>query len=340
MGWDESARARAWPRRVAFLVLPEFNLFSMTGAVEPFRVANHLLDQRWFEWTVVSPDGGSVTASNGVTVEPDGAMTTQAPDADLTIVCASWFPERHGTADVLAWLRARATGGGRLGGVDTGSFVLAAAGLLDGQAATCNYDVLDAFRDRFPRVRVSDAMYVADERHVTCSGSTAPLDLAVTLVGQAQGEQLADRVAAHLFHQRFGAAGRSQLGVVRNTSDIEDPRLAAAVELIRESLDQPLSVAELATAANTTPRHLRRLFAQAFGESPSAYSVRVRLDRARQFVLHTETRMLDIALACGFAGPEHFSRRYRAAFGISPLKDRQRHRPRLAPRTFPERIGE
>ncbi len=327
-----------WPRRLAFLTLPEFNLFSMTGAIEPFRVANHLLDQQWFDWTVISPDGNAVVASNHVRVDPDASMA-DAVDADLTIVCASWFPERHGTPEVLRWLRDRAGAGMRLGGVDTGSFVLAAAGVLDRQEATCNYDVLDAFRDRFPRVAVSDAMYVAHERHVTCSGSTAPLDLAVTLIGQSHGEQLADRVASHLFHQRFGGAGRSQRGVVHTASDIEDPRLAAAIELVRDNLAHPLGVDELATAAGTNARQLRRLFAQAFGESPSAYGMRVRLDRARQFVLHTETRMLDVALACGFEGPEHFSRRYRAAFGVSPSRDRKQHRPRLTSATFPERVG-
>lgn len=327
-----------WPRRLAFLVLPEFNLFSMTGAIEPFRVANHLLDQQWFEWTVISPDGLAVVASNHVRVEPDVSME-QADDADLTIVCASWFPERHGTPEVLRWLRSRAAKGQRLGGVDTGSFVLAAAGVLDRQQATCNYDVLDAFRTRFPKVAVSDAMYVAQERHVTCSGSTAPLDLAITLVGLALGEQLADRVASHLFHQRFGAAGRNQHGVVHTASEIEDSRLAAAIELVRENFAHPLSVVELAERSDTSPRQLRRLFAQAFGESPSAYGMRIRLNRARQFVFYTEIRMLDIALACGFDGPEHFSRRYRAAFGVSPLKDRQQHRPRLTPTTFPERFG-
>ncbi len=334
----EQMNNEQWPRRVAFLALPEFNLLSMTGAIEPFRVANHLLNDRWFEWTIVTPEAASVVASNGVRVEPNGDLS-EANDADLTIVCASWFPERHGTPEVLRWLRERAAEGMRLGGVDAGSFVLAASGVLDRQEATCNYDVLDAFRDRFPRVVVSDAMYVANARHVTCSGSTAPLDLAVTLVGQARGEQLADRVASHMFHQRFGGSGRSQLGVVHSSIDIEDPRLAAAIEIVRETLSHPLNVTELAERAGTSPRNLRRLFAQAFGETPSAYSMRIRLDRARQFVLHTEIRMLDVALACGFEGPEHFSRRYRAAFGTSPLKDRQQHRPRLTSTTFPERVG-
>lgn len=337
MGEQRHTEHHEWPRRLAFLLLPEFNLLTMTGAIEPFRVANHLMDTRWFEWTLVSPDGESVVASNNVRVETDGSMGDAGP-ADLTIVCASWFPERHGTDDVLRWLRDRAVGGQRLGGVDTGSFVLAAAGVLDRQEATCNYDVLDAFRDRFPRVVVSDAMYVAHERHVTCSGSTAPLDLAVSLVGKARGEQLADRVASHLYHQRFGGAALSQRGVLHVAADIEDPRLSAAIDLVRENLAHPLSVTELARRAGTTPRQLRRLFSQAFGESPSAYSMRVRLDRARQFVLHTETRMLDIALACGFEGPEHFSRRYKAAFGTAPLKDRQQHRPRLTSTSFPERL--
>lgn len=310
----------------------------MTGAIEPFRVANHLLSDRYFEWAIVTADGHSVVASNGVKVEPDGDLTA-AHQADLTVVCASWFPEHHGSPEVLQWLRERAAEGMRLGGVDTGSFVLAAAGVLDRQEATCNYDVLDAFRDRFPKVIVSDAMYVANARHVTCSGSTAPLDLAVTLVGHACGEQLADQVASHMFHQRFGGSTPSQLGVVNTAIDVEDERLAAAIVAVRDNLSHPLSVVELADRAGTTTRNLRRLFAQAFSETPSAYGLRVRLDRARQLVLHTELRILDVALATGFEGPEHFSRSYRAAFGTSPLRDRKDHRPRLTPTTFPERLG-
>ncbi|NNE96807.1 MAG: GlxA family transcriptional regulator [Acidimicrobiales bacterium] len=310
----------------------------MTGAIEPFRVANHLLNDRWFEWEVVSADSQAVVASNGVKVEVDGDLAA-ANGADLTIVCASWFPERHGSPEVLRWLRKRAADGMRLGGVDTGSFVLAAAGVLDRQEATCNYDVLDAFRYRFPKVIVSDALYVADARHVTCSGSTAPLDLAVTLVGQAQGEQLADRVASHMFHQRFGGSSRSQLGIVQDGMDVEDARLAAATVAVRDNLSHPLSVVELADRAGTSPRNLRRLFSQAFGETPSAYSMRIRLARARQLVLHTELRMLDVALATGFEGPEHFSRSYSASFGTAPLRDRKEHRPRLTPTAFPERIG-
>lgn len=313
-------------------------MLSMAGSIEPFRVANHLLNDRFFEWVVVSANAQSVVASNGVNIEPDGDLAT-ARHADLTIVCASWFPERHGTPEVLRWLRERSAEGMRLGGVDTGSFVLAAAGVLDRQEATCNYDVLDAFRDRFPKVIVSDAMYVANARHVTCSGSTAPLDLAVTLVGQACGEQLADQVASHMFHQRFGGSTPSQLGVVNAGIDVEDERLAAAIVTVRDNLSHPLTVVELADRAGTSPRNLRRLFAQAFGETPSAYGMRVRLDRARQLVLHTELRILDVAMATGFEGPEHFSRSYRAAFGTAPLRDRKAHRPRLAPTTFPERLG-
>ena len=310
----------------------------MTGAIEPFRVANHLLNDRWFEWVVVSADAQTVVASNGVSVEADGDLAS-AVDADLTIVCASWFPERHGSPKVLQWLRERAAAGMRLGGVDTGSFVLAAAGVLDRQEATCNYDVLDAFRHRFPKVVVSDALYVADARHVTCSGSTAPLDLAVTLVGQARGEQLADQVASHMFHQRFGGSAQSQLGIVNSGMDVEDSRLAAAIVAVRDNLSHPLSVVELAERAGTSPRNLRRLFSQAFGETPSAYSMRIRLDRARQLVLHTELRILDVALATGFDGPEHFSRSYRAAFDTAPLRDRKDHRPRLTSSSFPERLG-
>lgn len=310
----------------------------MTGAVEPFRVANHLLDEEWFEWVLVTPGEARVAASNGIEVHADGDLDA-AVGADLTIVCASWFPEHHAPPRVLQWLREQASAGMRLGGVDTGSFVLAAAGVLDHQLATCNYDVLDAFRDRFPRVVVSNAMYVADARHVTCSGSTAPLDLAVTLVGRARGEQLADRVASHMFHQRFGGSAQSQLSVVNNTIDHENPRLAAAIVAVRDNLAHPLTAAELAAHSGTSARQLRRLFAQAFGVTPSAYAMQIRLDRARQLVLHTELRMLDVALATGFEGPEHFSRRYKAAFGSAPLRDRKQHRPRLTATTFPARIG-
>lgn len=188
-------------------VTPFFNLAATMSFIDPFRAANYLEGTTRFRWQLVSEAGGMVTASNGVEVNTARFSEAGMNKADMLFVSSSWEPERHVSAALRANLRNAAKRQAILGGLDTGAFVLAYAGLLENYTATVHYEHIDAFQELFPKTGISEALWVIDRRRVTCSGGAASLDLALHLIQQSHGSALANAAARYVFAPRYAPTG-------------------------------------------------------------------------------------------------------------------------------------
>src|SRR5262249_40035239 len=150
-----------------------FNLAATVGFIDPFRAANYLAGRTHFRWAVASIPGGAIVASNGMSLETKTLADVQGVSPNIVIVSSSWAPEAHGSpmlhAALRRWARARVT----LGALDTGAFVLARLGLLTGRHATVHYEHLDAFRELYSDIKVSDQLFVFDGDRITCCGGGA-----------------------------------------------------------------------------------------------------------------------------------------------------------------------
>jgi AraC family carnitine catabolism transcriptional activator len=333
------AAAETAPFRIALLVAPGFNMAATMAFLDPFRAANYLAGRPFYRWTALSAAGGAVPASNGLTLETRPLAEAEETPR-LGMVSTSWTPEAHGGGAVAATLRRWARFGAALGGLDTGAFVLAAAGLLDGRRATVHYEHIDSFAELFPAVEVAEDLYVVDGDRLTCCGGAASADLALQIIRAAQGDAAANAAARYLFHDRLRPPGAPQ-----NPEGVEPlgahapARLRAAIRAMERRLEDPAPIPALAAEAGLSQRQLERLFHRFVGRSPQHYYRDIRLDRARSLVTQTEMPVWEIGLACGFASPEHFSRAYRARFGVAPRVDRVEGRVPFEFRAWPMHSG-
>ena len=160
----------ATPEKVGLLLLPEFPIYAVILAVEALRVANQNAGRRLFSAHLFSIDGRPVAAGNGMALVPEAAIA-DVPFFPTAIVCAGTAPTRYHTKPLLNWLRRLARHGALLGALDTGSFALAEAGLLDGYQVTVHWEALELFRERYPELAVRERLYVIDRGRMTCAAT-------------------------------------------------------------------------------------------------------------------------------------------------------------------------
>lgn len=324
------------PIHCLVLVCPGFNMNATMAFLDPFRAANYLDGQSYFRWTLASVEGGTCTASNGVTVETVTLKTAVTDPADLVVVSASWSPEDYGTPALLGFLRQTARRGITIAALDTGAFLLAMADLLTGRRATVHYEHIDAFAELYPEIDVTEDLFVFDGPFATCCGGSAATDFALTMIRGMKGDALANAAARYLFHEsvRPGQTGQNP-GALEPLGRSAPRKLKEVVSLMERHLEDPLPVTDLARRVGLSPRQIARLFRDHAGQTPTGYYRDIRLDRARGLVTQTELPMAEIALASGFASPIHFSRAYRARFGLPPSRDRQEGRIPFEFRAWP-----
>jgi AraC family carnitine catabolism transcriptional activator len=309
------------PTRLAYLLLPQFSLMAFSAACEPLRAANQLSGNALYDWILVSADGEPVTSSSGLVSLVHHALA-DTPKVDLVVVCASFTPRAAATPPVLAWLRRLASHGTYLAGIDTGSEVLAAGGLLDGYRATVHWEHLEAFTTDFPKVEATQDLYVIDRRRFSAAGATACLDLMLYVIRSQHGPELATSVADWFIYSRIRPAEEAQRMPLRDRLAAGNPRLLQAVSLMEGAIEEPISTAELARRVGISTRELERLFQRWLRSTPSAYYRRMRLERARALLRQTDISITDVAFACGFGSIASFSRSYKACYGHSPSAGR------------------
>ena len=324
-----ASHKRASPETIGFFLVPKFSMIAFISAIEPLRMANRLSGEALYRWVLISKDGGSVTASNGIRVEPHVAMDSVNEGGDgLSVpsiaVVSGIEAERYKDRDVFTWLRRQDRKGAGIGALCTGSHVLARAGLLDGHSCTIHWENLPGFREQFPDIEVSDDLFAIDRDRFTCSGGMAALDMMLHFVSQHHGSDLATQVSEQCIVDRIRGGEDHQRMPVGIRLGIHHPKLLDAIRLMEANLEEPLSQAELARYAGLSRRQIERLFVKHLGRSPTQYYRELRLDRARQLLNQTDLLVIDVAMACGFVSASHFSKCYRQRYGSTPHEERRR----------------
>lgn len=310
--------------RIQLLLAPDFNLAATAGFVDPFRAANYLEGEQMFAWEFLAEAGGPVRASNGARLDARAlADAERDPPPDFLLVSSSWTPEAHVSSAVKAALRRAERHGATLGGIDTGAFVLAMAGLMSGYRATVHYEHIDAFGELFPDTEIREELWVFDGRRITCCGGVAAVEFALHIVRSLRGPALANAAARYVFSQPPRDHGASQDPREGGPLGAAVPRaVRRAVDLMEGNLETPLPIAEICREIGVSHRQLDRLFARHVGKTPALYYRDIRLDRARGLVTQTFLSMSEIACASGFSSQVHFSRAYSDRFGMPPSRDR------------------
>ncbi|QEU77961.1 GlxA family transcriptional regulator [Streptomyces subrutilus] len=327
-------------RNVLVVLYDGVQSLDVTGPVEVFAAVDRCPGRTGYAIRTVSPGGGPVRTSSGLALLPDGALEAARPGPGTTLL----VPGGRFTADfeprITDWLRARGSGAERLVSVCTGGLLLAEAGLLDGRRATTHWSACEAMARDYPRVSVEpDPIYVRDGPVATSAGVTAGIDLALALVEEDHGRDVALVIARHLvvFLRRPGNQAQFSAQLAAQTARREP--LRDVQQWITENPGGDLGVEALAARARLSPRHFARAFRAETGVTPGRYVERVRVEHARRLLEDTGEGIAQIARTCGYGTPEALRRAFVKALGQPPAEYRRRFgspvRPCAADRPAP-----
>jgi AraC family carnitine catabolism transcriptional activator len=316
-GEERNRKDERQATRLAFVLLPRFNMMALMAAIEPLRVANYLSSRTLYDWRYLSPDGGAAIASNGLSVETQ-ALTEQEGSWSCVFVCASWNAEQYENKKLFAWLRRLDRLGVPLGAMDLGLYVLARAGLLNGYRAAVLWYCIHAFREAYPEVQAEECLFLTDRRRTTIAGGTAGLDAMLNDIARRHGERLAHEVADHILHHPQRKAASPQRSAMGGAREILHPILRVAVRAMEKNLEEPLSIPEISRNARVSQRKLERLFQRHMDCSAIAYYRALRLQHARVLLTNTDLSIREISVACGYASLSHFAKCFADQYGSRP----------------------
>ena len=293
--------------------MPKFSMLSYGQAVDALRRASGMTEARTIEWCSVSPHGRPVEVSTGDRLVPDGGFDAVGA-CDLIVVCAGDDPTTNADVVTRSWLRRRARMGDMLCGIGDGAQVLAAVGLLSGYCVAVQPESAQMFREFYPEVLQENATVVLDRDRLTSTGSMAGSDAMVAWVRGKFSSGLGAAISPSLVSSDTSGHTAS---VSKNTIvDIVLARMA-------DSIENPVSIQDLADEQETDARTLARRFVDQIGQSPTAAYMGLRLDRGRQLMATSDMSVSSVAKACGFASPIWFSQSYVKRFGLPPLRHRK-----------------
>ena len=319
----------AKPRRFVFVLLQDFTLLSFAAALECLRIANRMSGQTLYEWRLVGQGGDLVTCSAGTTFKLDSDLADLARD-DCVMVCGGIDVQEATTAKMLAWLRREARKGVTVAGLCTAAYTLARAGLLDGKRATTHWENQDSFIEEFDEVELTKSVFVIDGNRITTAGGTSSIDMMLKLIADEHGEDLANAVADQLIYSAIRTDQDTQRLSVPTRIGVRHPKLSQVIQMMETNIEEPISPSILARDVDMSTRQLERLFRRYLNRSPKRYYMELRLQKARNLLMQTDMSVINVALACGFASPSHFSKCYRAHYDTTPYRERGARAQRLS----------
>ena len=312
-------------QRIGFVVFPGYQVMSF-AVISVFEFANFQIGRPHYDVRLLSERGGPTNTSIGMRIE------TEPFDGDMafdTLLVGGGTEIEPSTPGLIEFLRQAPGRYRRIAATCTGAFVLAEAGLLDGRRATTHWFHARALQAAYPKVRMEeDRIFINDGPIWTSAGMTAGIDLALALVEQDLGAEVARAVAKKLvvYHRRAG--GQSQFSALLELAPQSD-RIQRALAYARDNLQAPLSVADLADAARLSPRQFSRAFHAETGQSPAKAIENLRVEAARLMMEEGRHPIEIVARQTGFADRDRMRRAFLRAFGQPPQVIRRNARAEL-----------
>ncbi|MBC7143751.1 MAG: GlxA family transcriptional regulator [Rhodobacteraceae bacterium] len=311
-------------RRFVFLLMDRFTMLSFAGAIEPLRIANRVLGREAYTWVLAGENGVESICSNGAAFKLDMGLE-EIEREDTVLVCGGIDVQSATTKPILNWLRREARRGVGIGGLCTAAYTVAKAGLLDGKRATIHWENQDSFLEEFEDVKLTKSVFVIDGNRMSTAGGTASIDMMLKIIAQDHGEEVANTVADQLIYSSIRTDQDTQRLSIPTRIGVRHPKLSQVIQMMEQNIEDPISPADLATEVGMSTRQLERLFRRYLNRSPKRYYMELRLQKARNLLMQTDMSVINVALACGFASPSHFSKCYRAHYKTTPYRERGSH---------------
>jgi transcriptional regulator GlxA family with amidase domain len=313
----ESSLGANSPVHIGFLMLPEYSLSPFSNAVDVLRMANRQSERELYRWSTLTLDGEPVMSSCNIELVFDGTIDTVDP-IDIFMICGGYNIEKHCTPELINVLRRKVNKKIPVGAICTGTYALAAAGLLEGYRCTTHWENLSSLREQFPRLLISSSLFVIDRDRYTCSGGISSIDLMLNVVSKIHGHSLVQEISEQFTCERVRTEEDAQRMPLQYLVGANQPKLVEAVALMEANIEEPLSLNEVAAYVGVSRRQLERLFDKYLHCAPSRYYLELRLYRARLLLLQTDIPIIEVAVSCGFSTAPHFSKCYSDHYGKPP----------------------
>jgi transcriptional regulator GlxA family with amidase domain len=305
---------------IGVVLFPDFQVMNL-APLTAFEFANLELGRAFYDVTVLSEEGGPIRTSFGMVIETEPFAGRRFD----TVIVVGAIAVGPSTPGLIARVRETAATARRVAATCTGAFLLAEAGLLDGRKATTHWQYCDSLAKRHPAVEVkTEPIYVRDGNVATSAGVTTGIDLALALVEEDRGRDVALAIARGLVMFLRRPGGQSQFSAQLSGQVAHREPLREVQRLIADHPEGDLSVPALAAAANLSPRQFTRAFTAEVGVPPGRYVDRVRLETARRLLEDTADGIAEVARAAGYGTPEAMRRAFLDALGVSPAEYRRR----------------
>lgn len=302
---------------VGILLFDAFSNHCLANAVEPLRAANTLARKQLYKWQFLSLTGGIVTSSSGLPVQTERALADH-DGGDFLFIMPSYDFESHATPACSRALRAAASRFDTLVGMDMGSWLLAAAGLLDGCRATIHWDEIVTFAETFPDVDVTEDRIVYEGKILSCGGVTTTFELVLKLIEAQHGPMLGLEVSALFMY------GEKATLLDARSSATRPEKVRMATAIMRRNIEAPLPVPDVAHRVGMNEKDFTQACTTAFGFGAKRLYQAIRLREARRLATQTALGVQEIAGRCGYQNASALTRAFKAEFGMT-IRD-ARHR--------------
>ena len=317
------------PRRFVFVLIENFTLLSFSSALDALRIANRMSGKNLYEWIFIGENEEVVSCSAGTQFKLDNSLIELHRD-DTLLLCGGTQIQESTTKKLIGWLRREARRGLVMGGLCTAAYPMAKAGLLDGKKATIHWENQDSFAEEFLEVELTKTVFVCDSNRYTTAGGTSSIDLMLKIIADEHGEELANAVADQMIYSSIRTDQDTQRLSVPTRIGVRHPKLSKVIQMMEINIEEPISPSILARDVGMSTRQLERLFRRYLDRSPKRYYMELRLQKARNLLMQTDMSVINVALACGFASPSHFSKCYRAHYDTTPYRERGSHAAKRA----------
>ena len=318
------ATQRDRSRRFAFVLVDSFSLLSFASALDALRIANRMAEYPLYNWILLGESGNNVSCSAGTSFRVDYDLIELKRD-DTVLLCGGIDIQKNTSKRLLNWIRREARKGLSVVGLCTAAYSMAKAGILDNKKATIHWENQDSFAEEFTNIELTKSVFIIDGARMTTAGGTSSIDLILKIIADDHGEDLANAVADQMIYNTIRTDQDTQRLSVPTRIGVRHPKLSVVIQMMEKNIEEPISPSLLAKDVRMSTRQLERLFRRYLNRSPKRYYMELRLQKARNLLMQTDMSVINVALACGFASPSHFSKCYRSHYNKTPYRERGSH---------------
>jgi transcriptional regulator GlxA family with amidase domain len=312
-------------KTVVMVLFSDVLMLDVTGPMDVFSISNRLLPaEKQYQLLTVAESPGPIRSSSGLKVVADMTLEDYPADVDLLLVPGG--PGAYGVShpNLNAWLPDAARSAKRFGAICTGVFLLGEAGLIDGYRCTTHWNYVDRLAQRHPHTRVeTEQIYVVDRNLITSGGITAGIDMALAVVAEDHGKDLALEVAKVLLVVMKRQGGQTPYSPLLAAVQRDGTVIAKVQAHVVDHIDAPYTIAGMAEIAAMSPRNFARAFQREVNLTPMQYVQNARIDHARKLLEGCELPLKVVAARCGFSSARHMRKLFSERIGLSPNQYRQ-----------------